>query len=170
MRIFIPATVPMLRPLVDSGELRLPSSTAFALTPTLRETYTAGDTEELEYVAMQAAARGSLRLISSGLGADDDGVVINRRVVVAVDLDDATPRPDLEDAAVGLATGPVPGTAVAAVHVDAPDAEQAVRAAAAAVGAADLGDHDAEFSVGEAEDHQLGWYATQELRFLLELM
>ena len=57
-----------------------------------------------------------------------------------------------------------------AVHVDGPDAEDAVRAAAEVVDAADLGDPDAEFALGEAEDHELAWYAVQELPFLLELL
>ena len=35
---------------------------------------------------------------------------------------------------------------------------------------ADLGDEDAEFTVGDAQDHSLAWYATQELPFLLELL
>ena len=30
---------------------------------------------------------------------------------------------------------------------------------------ADLGDEDAEFTVGDAQDHDLAWYATQELPF-----
>ena len=34
----------------------------------------------------------------------------------------------------------------------------------------DLGDEDAEFTVGDAQDHDLAWYATQELPFLLELL
>ena len=41
---------------------------------------------------------------------------------------------------------------------------------AAAVDAADLGDPDAEFAVGEAEGHELAWYGVQELPFVLELM
>ena len=48
--------------------------------------------------------------------------------------------------------------------------EQAVRDAVAVVDAADLGDADAEFTLGEAEDHELLWYAPQEVPFLLELM
>ena len=39
-----------------------------------------------------------------------------------------------------------------------------------AIDAADLGDPDAEFVLGDAEDHELAWYATQELPFLLELL
>jgi hypothetical protein len=59
---------------------------------------------------------------------------------------------------------------IAAVHVDTEPAEPAVRAAAAVMDAADLGDPDAEFILGDAEDHELAWYAPQELPFLLDLM
>ena len=59
---------------------------------------------------------------------------------------------------------------VIAAYVDNADAEPAVRAAIEAVDAADLGDEDAEFIVGDAQDHDLAWYAPQELPFLLELL
>jgi hypothetical protein len=59
---------------------------------------------------------------------------------------------------------------VAAVHLDTSDAEPAVRAAATVIDQADLGDGDAEFALGEAEDHELAWYAPEELPFLLELL
>ncbi len=48
MRIYVPATWPMLRSLVKSGVLDPIGGTAFALTPGLREAYTSGDDEELE--------------------------------------------------------------------------------------------------------------------------
>ena len=57
-----------------------------------------------------------------------------------------------------------------AAYVDNADAEPAVLPAIEAVDAADLGDEDAEFVVGDAQDHDLAWYATQELPFLLELL
>ena len=59
---------------------------------------------------------------------------------------------------------------VIAAYVDNADAEPAVRAAIDAVDVADLGDEDAEFIVGDAQDHDLAWYASQELPFLLELL
>ena len=167
MRVYIPATLAMLRVLVDSGELLPISGTAFALTPMLRESYAVGDTEELEYVAMNEAARASLRLLAAEL--DSDPAAIARRVVVAADVEQVRLRPDLDDAAVTIA-GPVPASAVAAVHVDVAEAENAVRAAVAVVDAADLGDPDAEFALGEAEDHAMAWYAPQEIPFLLELL
>ena len=45
-----------------------------------------------------------------------------------------------------------------------------VEAAIEAIDDADLGDEDAELVVGDAQDHDLAWYATQELPFLLELL
>jgi hypothetical protein len=167
MRVYIPATLAMLRTLVDSGELLPVSGTAFALTPMLRESYAAGDSEELEYAAMNEAARASLRLLAAEL--DGDPEVLPRRVVVAADVERVQLRPDLDDAAVTVA-GAVPSSAVASVHVDVADAEDAVRTAAAVVDAADLGDPDAEFTLGEAEDHEMAWYAAQEIPFLLELL
>jgi hypothetical protein len=167
MRVYIPATLAMLRTLVDSGELVPIAGTAFALTPMLRESYAAGNSEELEYAAMNDAARASLRLLAAEL--DGDSGVRPRRVVVAADVENVRLRPDLDDAAVTVA-GPVPSSAVAAVHVDMAEAEDAVRSAAAVVDAADLGDPDAEFTIGEAEDHEMAWYATQEIPFLLDLL
>lgn len=167
MRIYVPATLPMLRRLVADGVLDPLGGTAFALTPALRESYAAGDTEELEYVAMRDAARASLRLLAIELVGDEPAWP--RRVVVAADTDAAVARPDLDDAAVRV-TGSIPVAAVAAVHIDDPEAEYAVREAAAAVDAADMGDPDAEFTLGEAEDFELGWYDPTELPFLLELL
>ncbi|MGH4015807.1 MAG: DUF6912 family protein [Pseudonocardiaceae bacterium] len=167
MRVYIPATLAMLRTLVDSGELAPVCGTAFALTPMLRESYAAGGTEELEYAAMGEAARAALRLLSAEL--DGDPKAMARRVVVAADVPGARLRPDLDDAAVTLPAS-VPVTAIAAVHVDLAEAEPAVRAAAAVVDAADLGDPDAEFVLGDAEDHEMAWYAPQELPFLLDLL
>ncbi len=45
-----------------------------------------------------------------------------------------------------------------------------VKAAIEVIDAADLGDEDAELAVGDAQDHDLAWYAVQELPFLLELL
>lgn len=153
----------MLRKLVADGKLQPPGGTGFALTPALRESYISGSTEELEYAALMDAARASLRLLS------DDEKERPRRVVISVDIEDVTVRSDL-DAAVVKLSGPVLMDDVAAVHVDAEEAEEAVRAASAVIDAADLGDLDAEFALGEAEDHELAWYAPGELPFLLELL
>ncbi|WP_424189345.1 DUF6912 family protein [Actinokineospora sp. G85] len=167
MRVYLPATVSMLRTLNASGELAAISGTAFALTPALRESYATGGDEELEYAAMNDAARASLRLLHAEAEADPGTLM--RRAVVSADVDGAKLRPDLDHSVVRLA-GPVPLKAVAAIHFDTSEAEDAVRAAVAVIDAADLGDPDAEFTLGDAEDHELAWYAVQELPFLLELL
>lgn len=163
MRVYIPATVAMLRDFVATGELTPLGGTAFALTPALRESYAAGDTEELEYVAMLDAARASLRLLAG------DEKTEPRRAVVAADYDDVALRPDLDHSVVKV-SGPVTMKKVASVHIDTAEAETDVRAATEVVDAADMGDPDAEFTIGSAEDHELAWYAPQELAFVLELM
>jgi hypothetical protein len=43
-----------------------------------------------------------------------------------------------------------------------------VRGAVEALPAADAGDEDAKFTVDGAEGHELGWYATQELSYLVQ--
>jgi hypothetical protein len=158
----------MLRTLNAAGELPAANNTAFALTPMLRESYASGTSEELEYAAMLEAARASLRLLAAELEEDPE-LVLPRRAVISADVDGATLRPDLDYAVVRLA-GPVQMKQVAAIHLDSSDAEDAVRAAAAVVDAADLGDGDAEFTLGGAEDHELMWYSPEDLPFLLELL
>lgn len=180
LRVYVPATVPMLRELVADRELRAINDTAFAVTPALREAYASGDDEELAEVAMGEAARAALRLLAeereaAGTPASDDDPEhpysgpVYRRAVIAADITGAALRPDLDDAVVRL-SGPITYNRIASVHVDLAEAEPAVAKAVDVVDAADLGDEDAEFVLGDAEDHQLAWYATQELPFLLELM
>jgi hypothetical protein len=171
MRVYVPATLAMLQQLVADGSVRPVNGTAFAVTPALRESYSHGDDEELAEVALREAALASLRLLAGGCGGFDDGLPPRRAVLVA-DVKDAAAvalRPDLDDAVVQL-RGPVALDDVVAVFVDNAAAEAAVRAAIAAIDAADLGDEDAELVVGDAQDHDLAWYATQELPFLLDLL
>jgi hypothetical protein len=163
VRVYLPGTVTMLHELNAAGEFKPLNGTGFALTPALRESYTAGSAEELEYAAMADAARASLRLLAA------DPEAMRRRVVISADVDGVTARPDLDNAVVRL-SGPVQLKDIAAIHLDMPDAEKAVAAAVEVIDAADMGDEDAEFLLGDAEDHELAWYATQELPFLLELM
>ena len=162
MRVYLPSTLPGLADVLAKGEIGRPPLRAFAVTPALREAYASGDDEELEYVAMLAAARESLRLLDADAGAP------RRRVVLAADVPDAQvtwQAYDDESAAV-LVGDPVPVTAIASGHVDELDAMADVTAAADAVAAADAGDDDASFTVDSAEAHELAWYATQELQYL----
>lgn len=169
MRVYIPVTLDMLSSLVADGSLHARSGTAFAVTPTLREAYAEGDEEELAEVAMRDAALASLRLLAGGQEAPDGTEGLPPRRAVLVADAEATVRPDLDDAVVRLA-GPVSSSDVVAVYVDNADAEPAVRLAVQVVDMADLGDEDAELTVGDAQDHDLAWYAPQELPFLLELL
>ncbi|MEV6278344.1 hypothetical protein [Nocardia sp. NPDC051832] len=178
MRVYIPATVPMLRRLVADREIFPLGATAFAVTPALREAYASGDDDELAEVAMMEAARASLRLLAGERddagdagepAASEPSGPIYRRAVIAADVTGAKHRPDLDDAVVKLA-GPVTYNQIASAHVDLADAEPQVAKAVEVIDAADLGDTDAEFVLGDAEDHQLAWYAAQELPFLLDLL
>lgn len=160
VRVYLPATLPALAELHETK--RVTPSLGFAVTPALREWYSEGDLEELEYAALTEAARASLRLL------DGDESAPRRRVVLAVDVPDADVAlaPELDRAAVRVGAA-VPLAAVASVHVDDAVAEPVVAAAAEAVIAADLGSDDAQFLVDEAEGHELLWYATQEIPDLL---
>ncbi|OBJ57527.1 hypothetical protein A9W95_12455 [Mycobacterium sp. 1423905.2] len=164
MQVYLPATLAMLQRLVAEGSMSPVNGTAFAVTPTLRESYAEGDDEELAEVALREAALASLRLLAA-----DDSALPPRRVVLAAEVENATYRPDLDDAVVRLAA-PVALDHVVAAYVDNAAAESDVTAAIAAIDAADLGDEDSELIVGDAQDHDLAWYANQELPFLLELL
>jgi len=166
--VYIPATLAMLQQLVAVGSVQPLSGTAFAVTPTLRESYAEGDDEELAEVAIGEAALASLRLLAGEPG--DSDLPLRRAVLVAEAPDaDVTARPDLDDAVVRI-NGRLALNQVVAAYVDNAAAEAAVEAAIAVVDEADLGDEDAELTVGDAQDHDLAWYATQELPFLLELL
>ncbi|MEU9660820.1 DUF6912 family protein [Streptomyces chartreusis] len=169
MRVYVPLTLPGLAEAYKTGELGAGPLVAYAVTPALREWYLSDDIEELEYAALNRAALASLRLLAV------DAEAARRRVVVAVDVADgaavADPDRGLDPSALGevrIARG-VALTRAAAVHVDADDAETDVAAAAGALAAADGGDDDAQFVVDGAEDHELLWFATQEIPNLVGL-
>ncbi|MFE4054538.1 DUF6912 family protein [Streptomyces sp. YIM B13518] len=167
MRVYVPLTLPGLAEAYRTGVLGDGPFLAYAVTPALREWYLSDDVEELEYAALGRATLASLRLLAA------DAAAPRRRVVVAVDVSDdaasADPDRGLDPAALGevRVAGAVRLTEAAAVHVDAADAEADVTAAADALPAAAGGDDDARFTVDGAEDHELLWYATQEIPHLL---
>ncbi|MEQ8143486.1 hypothetical protein [Streptomyces sp. OP7] len=167
MRVYVPLTLPGLAEAHRTGQLGDGPLTAYAVTPALREWYRSDDIEELEYAALSRAALASLRLLAADPGAP------RRRVVVAVDVADgaasADPGRGLDPAAPGEVrlAGAVRLAKAAAVHADAADAETDVAAAARALDAADKGDDDARFVVDGAEDHELLWFATQEIPQLI---
>jgi hypothetical protein len=168
--VYLPATTTVLQRLVEDGQLAGPH-TAFAVTDAVRRFYAVSeagaDAEELEYAALLAAARASLRLL------DVDPLAVRRRAVLAVDVtDDAVvpmDDPHVEPGAVRV-TADIRLSDVASAHLDADAAQDDVRAAVAVVLEADLGSDDAQFVVDQAEGHELAWYATQEIGPLLELL
>ncbi|WP_372443856.1 DUF6912 family protein [Nucisporomicrobium flavum] len=159
VRVYVPATVPMLTALKSSGHLGDGPVVAHAVTPALREWYAEGDEEELEYVAFTRAAQAALQLLRH------DPAAPRRRVVVSADVAaNALVREDVE---LGSSTvrlpQPVSLKEVASIHVDGADAAEGVAAAADVVEEALAGDPDAQFTVDGAEDHELEWYAVSEL-------
>ncbi|MDQ0961426.1 hypothetical protein QFZ66_005304 [Streptomyces sp. B4I13] len=171
MRVYVPLTLPGLAEAHKTGELGAGPLVAYAVTPALREWYVSDDTEELEYAALGRAALASLRLLDAEPGAP------RRRVVVAVDVPDRMTAvgpgqgpdrgPDPDAPGEVRVSGTVRLAKAAAVHVDAPEAETDVTAAARALAAADGGDDDAQAVVDGAEDHELLWFAPQEIASLL---
>jgi hypothetical protein len=162
MRVYVPTTLPALAAALDTSEFGSPPICAFAVTPALREWYATGDLEELEYTAMTAAARASLRLLAA------NPVAPRRRVVLAAEItDQAVCRGTnhAERAAVLLVTG-LPLDSVVSAHVDDLVAAPDVHAAIGALAAADNGDDDAKFIVDCAEGHDLLWYSASDLAYL----
>ncbi len=168
MRVYLPSTLPGLAELQHTGEISPAPVRGYAVTPALREWYSSGDMEELEYVAMMYAARRSLRLLAG------DPAAATRRVVLAADLPDgpsgtvvATGSGGFDEPALVYINRSVQLRDMVSVHIDDPAAASEIGAAAAALPAADAGDEDAKFVVDGAEGYELQWYATQEIADLL---
>jgi len=140
VRVFLPSTLVALARASASGEVAVPDGTAFAVTPASVEMHTDGDAEELEMLAAEAAATGSLRLLAAGAqtaaaqaaaepaaqaaAQPAAGPVPARRVVIAVDVaeSDVTVPVEWDEDAPDLVhlAGPVPMAAVASVLADPP--------------------------------------------------
>ena len=160
MRIYLPATIPLLGAWLAAGEATA-AQAAYAVTGALREWYREGGGEELEYVAGLAAANAALAL----LAADPDAP--RRRVVLAADVDESMVTPGGDQSAAVSLSGPVPKAQWASALVDDESAEQVVATAIANLAAAAQGDDDAAFALDEAAAYELNWYAVQELPHLL---
>ncbi len=159
MRVYLPSTLPALAEVLLAGGISQVPAPGYAVTPSLREWYSSGDVEELEYVALTHAARASLRLLA------DDPEARRRRVVLAAELSDAQVHVGngFDEPALVEVTTPVALADIKSGHIDDAAAEADIAAAVAALSAADAGDGDARFVVDGAEGFELLWYATQEL-------
>lgn len=165
MRVYLPATFSMLAELNESGIVSARNGWGFAATGALREFYTSGDDEELEAIAFDDAALGSIRLLAIG----DQGRFAHRRVVISVDVD-AVPEPEMGESVVKVTPAQVPLAKVAAIHVDVEEAEPQTAKAIEVIDEADLGVEDAELIVGDAQDNLMAYYEPSELPFLIELL
>jgi hypothetical protein len=159
MRVYLPVTLPTLAALFGDGQIGPAPVHGYAVTPALREWYSSGDLEELEYAAMTQAAKASLRM----LGADPQAPP--RRAVVAADVADELVAEigGFDEPALVKIGIEVPVSSVVSGHIDDAVAMADIRAAIEALPAADAGDDDAQFAVDSAEGYELMWYATQEL-------
>jgi hypothetical protein len=168
-RIYLPTTLTLLKAAAEGdgrlvgGAQERESLPAHAVTSAVREWYTEGDSEELEYAAMLEAAEACLGL----LAVDPDAP--RRRVVLAADVPDGLvlAQPGARWRSAVLIAGGVDLQAVVSMHLDEDEARSTIAAAADAVRAAADGDEDAEFAVAEAEGFDLLWYDITELPLVL---
>ncbi len=163
MRVYLPSTLGLLAAVLETGQVGPAPVRGYAVTPALREWYASGDLEELEYTAMIQAARVSLWLLR------EDPAQPRRRVVLAAELPEAwvVARNGFDKPGEVALPDPVALADVVSGHVDAAAAVPDIEAAVGALPDADAGDEDARFAVDGAEGHELLWYATQELAYLL---
>ena len=157
MRVYLPTTLAGLAGAHVAGRFEGPLE-AHAVTGAVREWYSSGDLEELEYAAFTEAAEASLRLLAGEGGP-------HRRVVVAADVPDAVvrQRPDEVYRSAVTVASTVPLRDVVSVHVDEAEAQDVVAAAVKSLPAADAGDDDARFALDEAEATELLWYDVTEI-------
>lgn len=161
MRVYLPATFPLLGEWLSAGSAT-PAVGAFAVTPSLREWYREGDLEELEHAASLLAAVASLHLLAADPSAPP------RRVVLAADVEDGQATPVLDERGGLRLAGPVPRERWASALIDDEAASPVVSAAVALLREPATPADDLDFALGEAEAVDLGWYAVQELGYLLD--
>ena len=157
-RVYVPSTLTLLRDIVTADGVGPAPFAAHAVTDALRAAYPDGDDEEWEYAAAAAAAQSSLGLLVEG---DEP-----RRVVVAVDVPGVHPV-DGGDVTLVEVDEVVPFRRIAAVLADDESAGDAVAEAARVWADAEAGDAEAAAVVEACLDHELGWWATQEISALL---
>jgi uncharacterized protein DUF6912 len=157
VRVYVPTTVHGLAAAVAAGGLGPAPFLAHAVTDALRAALPGAGEEDWEYAAASAAGQSSVGM----LDADEPA----RRVVLAVDVPAARPAGEPDDPTVVQVDEVVPLRRVAAVLADSQDAEATVSAARDAGG---HGAAEASRALEKCLDHELGWWAAQEIPVLLE--
>ena len=156
-RVYLPSTASRLREVVRARSFGPLPIQAHTVTDAVRAELAGASEEEWEYAASSAASLASVAL----LGADAPA----RRVDVAVDVRRTGPAADRDDpTAVTVDEEPL-FRDLSAVLVDVSDAEADV---AAARDAAAARDPEADRLLGACLDHELGWWAVQEVPTLLD--
>ena len=153
-RVYVPSSVRRLRAAVDHGVGPAPFP-AHAVTAEVRAALAGTGEEDCEYAVATAAG------VASVLQLDADEPA--RRVVLAVDVSAVRALGAADPSAVEVAEV-VPFHRVAAVLADSVDAETAVAAAREALRA---GSSDADRLLDRVTEHELGWWAGQEVEHLL---
>jgi hypothetical protein len=156
-RVYVPSSITGLKELLVSGGIGPVPLHAHAVTDDVRAALPDAAEEEWEYAVLNAAA-----LDSVGLLTEDDPP---RRVVVVAEAGSVTPG---SDGSLVEVDEVVPLRQVVAVHVDGDDAAEVVAAARAVWSEAEAGDEAATAAVERCLDHELGWFATQEIGDLVE--
>jgi len=154
-RVYVPSTLVRLRAIITADGIGPAPFVAHAVTEALRAAYPDGGDEDWEYVASTAAAQSSL-----GMLRDDEPA---RRVVIAVDAGSARAA-GTQDPTVVDVDDAVPFRLIAAVLADSADAEADVAAARDALAS---GSEAAPRLAERCLNHELGWWAAQELGALL---
>ena len=165
-RVYLPLTASLLRRARDEGGFGPAPLQGHAVTAALVAELADGgpdpDQEDCEYAALTAAALESLLL----LGPEDPP----RRLVAAVDVASSEPRPgDDADPSAVTVPFPVPLRRLAALLLDDANAGADVVAARDALREAAGAQADVTpEAVIRCFDHELGWFAAQELGDVLE--
>ena len=154
-RVYVPTTLSRLRAVVTADGIGPAPFVAHAVTPEVRAELPDVGEEEWEYAASTAAAQSSLAML-----LEDEPA---RRVVIAVDVPSARPAGTVDPTVVEV-DDVVSFRYVGAVLADAADAEPDVGAARDALVARS---EDAEVLAERCLDHELGWWAAQEIGDLL---
>ncbi len=158
-RVYLPSTLSRLADVVASGAVGAAPLRGHAVTEALRTAWPEGGGEEWEYAAMSSAAQDSVGLLA---GTDRP-----RRVVVVVDGVRVVPVETDDDPTLVAVPDVVAARTIAAVHVDSVQAEADVAAARDAWVDAAAGDAGASAVVERCLEHELGWFARQEIDDLL---
>ena len=140
--------------LIAMGTLAGPRA-GCAVTPALRDWFADGDDEDLEYAAQSRAADLSLALVA--------GDHEPRRIILAVDVSAERDR-DVDDLVGVVVPGDVNVSDVAAVLIDVRTAIPAVAAAATSLIGSTV---DVPPEVETLDEHELAWYAPEEINGLL---